>query len=244
MRRGTLLLLVATAVLSMDAASSTERPAPSHTRKPRRGGRSMRPADRRKEASDQNATAIIPRLRRTVRELRQAMRSLLQPITPVGGFNMAADEGAREALIDYLWAGNYEDSVSEMSNANPYLHDRLVANTHNSSYSPSAAQDWRAGRRLNFLTGLLTRNRNVHVMPKDQALLALQAKVHRHTASASQLSTPAQAAVCAAVARARSAQEHERGAVGKLDLAACAARHQLDKRLGDGRTAAQPGRTI
>ena len=95
------------------------------------------------------------------------------------GFNMSADESARKSMIDWLWAGDYNDSVTEMSSANPDLHARLVSNTRNYSYTPSPSQVWRSERRLNFLTGLLTRNRNVNVIPKDQVLLAIQAKVRK-----------------------------------------------------------------
>ena len=48
---------------------------------------------------------------------------------------LIADE--RQALIDYLWAGDYTDSSSEMLRANPELACMLAAKTANSSYSPA-----------------------------------------------------------------------------------------------------------
>ena len=111
-------------------------------------------------SAEEQVSSALATLKLRVRNLSQALRTVLQPITPVGGFHMAAGGDARDAMIDWLWAGNYEDSVCEMSDANPKLHARLVGNTRNSSYRPSAAQEWRSGRRLNYLTGLLTRNRS------------------------------------------------------------------------------------
>lgn len=119
----------------------------------------------------------MKRAKARIRELTLAMRKLLQPVAPEGGFNMADGSDTRVAMIDWLWAGEYEDAVTEMVRSNSALSDRLRANTRNTAYSVSAQREWRGDRRLNYLTGLLIRNRNVNVIPKDQVLLALNSKL-------------------------------------------------------------------
>jgi hypothetical protein len=176
------VLVVAAAVAAIqppmadDARGSASAAATS--KRSRGHGWQARRSDRR-PTEEQRDELSMTKLKGKVRSLTEQLRSMLLPVTPAGGFNMSADESARKSMIDWLWAGDYNDSVTEMSSANPDLHTRLVSNTRNSSYTPSPSQVWRSERRLNFLTGLLTRNRNVNVIPKDQVLLAIQAKVRK-----------------------------------------------------------------
>ena len=139
-------------------------------------GFTHRPDHRRTEASSTTAS-LMDSLRLQLAKLKDAF----SPSMPQGGFEMTRGITERHTLIDYLWAGNYSDSTTEMLSANPTLSELLLAKTANSSYSPADKARFHVKRekRTSFLAGILARNRNVHILPKDQAILAITA-AHKH----------------------------------------------------------------
>ena len=123
MRRALLLLVaaaaavgsIAVALAPMGDASSAGAP------KRRRQAWERRPSHRRAVAEEQNAASALKTLKSKVRELTDALRRVLQPIVPAGGYQMADNSDEKTGMIDWLWAGNFESSVSEMPNANGEL---------------------------------------------------------------------------------------------------------------------------
>jgi hypothetical protein len=138
-------------------------------KRPHRGGFFRRPTRDQHGALSANTTITF---------LREQLAKMTSAFTPMGGYALTRGEDERRDLIDYLWKGDYTDSSSEMLRANPELATMLVAKTSNSSYSPvdNVAFHYKREKRLDFLAGLLTRNRNVHICPKQQAILAVTAK--------------------------------------------------------------------
>jgi hypothetical protein len=130
--------------------------------------------DRSRSQAAQEATSLVAFLRGQLAKLTSAF----SPVMPEGGYVLTRGTEERHGLIDYLWAGNYVDSSTEMLRANPELTSMLVSKTANSSYSSvdRVEYHYKREKRVDFLAGLLARNRNVHICPKQQAILAVTAK--------------------------------------------------------------------
>eukprot|EP00965_Chrysotila_dentata_P145390 4801753-Pleurochrysis_carterae.AAC.1 len=78
-----------------------------------------------------------------------------------------------------MWERNYCDVYTEILHSNPSLAQLLcsrTANTYTARLEGSEEIERRRLKRLNFLGGLLARNRNQPFMPKHQLLLAVQAR--------------------------------------------------------------------
>ena len=138
-----------------------------------RSGFHRRPYRRKSEETAAN-NSLIEALRQQLAKLRAAF----SPAVPKGGFDMRLGAQERNRLIDYLWAGDYKDSVAEILIDNPELSELLMARTANTDYSPADKVRFHYGRqqRVGFMSGVMTRCRNVHIVPKSQAILALTAK--------------------------------------------------------------------
>ena len=96
-----------------------------------------------------------------------------------GDTNGLVGSRERERAMHYLWSRNYADVFTEILDSNPdiaELLDQRTTNVYNSRLNADLESDVRRGRRLNFVGGLLARNRNVHFFPKHQLLLAIQSK--------------------------------------------------------------------
>jgi hypothetical protein len=103
---------------------------------------------------------------------------------------MSLGEEERLRCIKWLWAGDYMDCEDEILTLNPELEEQLdcrtstVASRSNwgaassTSTLPEVEQESATRRRtrLNFLAGLLARNKNLMVMPKHHILIGMQAK--------------------------------------------------------------------
>lgn len=135
-------------------------------------------------SSIDHISASVERLSVQVEFLRGQLQRLLTPAPPRGGFNLrgnmlAAGEEERQRAIQYMWSRNYADVFSEILDANPDLADLLsgrTANTYSSRIDFGEEPEMRRRQRLNFLGGLLARNRNQHFLPKHQLLLAVQSR--------------------------------------------------------------------
>lgn len=143
---------------------------------------SRKRAARSPEAASQQ---VIERLALQVEHLQVQFRRLLSPVPPAGGFQLRgfelahASAGARESALRYMWEREYKDVFSEILDCNPDLADLLDTRTSNSYSSRLDSGDeveTRRKQRLNFLGGVLSRNRNQHFLPKHQLLLAIQAR--------------------------------------------------------------------
>jgi len=78
-----------------------------------------------------------------------------------------------------MWQRSCADVDSEIVESNPDLADFLIGRTTNSytgRFRVLEEIEEPREMRLNFLGGILARNRNQHFMPKHQLLLAVQAK--------------------------------------------------------------------
>ena len=122
MRRALLLLVAAAAAVGSIAVALAPMGDASSAGAPKRRRQAWeRPSHRRAVAEEQNAASALKTLKSKVRELTDALRRVLQPIVPAGGYQMADNSDEKTGMIDWLWAGNFESSVSEMPNANGEL---------------------------------------------------------------------------------------------------------------------------
>ena len=95
-------------------------------------------------------------------------RNLTQPIEATDGvFNL--QHGDRIAMMDWLWAGDYDGVFSDLKMVHPDILEVLKAQTA-STYRPEDPQlcALKETKRLNWAMGMLVRNQNVHNMPKAQ----------------------------------------------------------------------------
>ena len=53
--------------------------------------------------------SVLAKLSGHVRSLTEQVKAMLMPVMPAGGFNMSACETARNTMIDWLWAGDYNN---------------------------------------------------------------------------------------------------------------------------------------
>lgn len=142
---------------------------------------------RKRPAPNEESTSrnAAERLALQLEHMQLQMRRLLSPAAPQGGFQLRGfdfhDAGAlaREAALSYMWERKYADVFSEILDSNPDLADLLdgrTSNTYSSRLHGGEEIEERRNRRLNYLGGLLLRNRNQHFLPKHQLLLAVQAR--------------------------------------------------------------------
>ena len=132
------------------------------------------------EGVDQQLS-LLGRLQDSVEHLTTRLANLVSPSPPQGGFMLSAEKHAAEyqAAIDWCWAGDFSNTHSEVLAANPglqeFLHERtLNAYTERRLYDNDTAN--RRNARLNFVGGVIARNRNQYFLPQHQLLLALQSK--------------------------------------------------------------------
>eukprot|EP00965_Chrysotila_dentata_P125892 4160755-Pleurochrysis_carterae.AAC.1 len=101
--------------------------------------------------------------------MRLRLERLLQPTQTKGGFLMSGDANGligskeREGAMHYLWSRNYANVFTEILDSNPdigELLDQRTTSVYNSRLNADLLSDVRRGRRLNFVGGLLARNRN------------------------------------------------------------------------------------
>ena len=135
---------------------------------------------RRMESVDEQLS-LLGRLQNSVEHLTNRLANLVSPSLPEGGFMLSPEQHAAEyqAAIDWCWAGNFSDTHSEVLAANPDLQEFLHESTLNGYTERRLYDDVTASRRnarLNFVGGVIARNRNKNYLPKHQLLLALQSK--------------------------------------------------------------------
>ena len=117
--------------------------------------------------------------------LTQKLERLVSPSTSEAGFTLAAPGSVHnkeyQRAIDWCWAGDFGNSHNELLLANPeleeFLHERTMNTYVYHSRGGEKAIHSRASR-LNFVGGIIIRNKNKNFLPKQQILLALQSK-HR-----------------------------------------------------------------
>lgn len=135
-------------------------------------------------ASPRDGNVHLERLSAQVNSLQQQLQRLLSPAPPQGGFNLrgievAASQAERSRALHYMWARRYDDVFCEILDSNPDLAELLIsrtANRYNSRLDFEEEGQARRARRINFLGGLLARNRNQNFLPKHQLLFAIQCK--------------------------------------------------------------------
>ena len=135
---------------------------------------------RRMESVDEQLS-LLGRLQNSVEHLTNRLANLVSSSLPKGGFMLSPEQHAAEyqAAIDWCWAGNFSDTHSEVLAANPDLQEFLHESTLNGYTERRLYDDATASRRnvrLNFVGGVIARNRNKNYLPKHQLLLALQSK--------------------------------------------------------------------
>ena len=144
---------------------------------PRKRAGLHRPKSHDRARATARAAEDIAGLQVQVEALRLQLDAVYEPVGYEGLFDMQRGAEERNELIDYLWAGKYDDCATEVIDTNLHIKEFLRSKTM-TDYEPrdrDAAQR-RKDKRLNFLGTLLVRNRNVHVLPRQQAILAAMAK--------------------------------------------------------------------
>ena len=147
-----------------------------------------RPGKRQASEEGQNA-GLVDRLRDTISTLKDAVTRAFSPVLPKGGF-LLSDPAQRQQAIDYCWAGDYTDAVTEILERNQDLAHHLMSRTSNTytgftpatgtfDASPFGEADGHSLRRilrLNFLGGMMARMTNQNFLPKHALLLGLESK--------------------------------------------------------------------
>jgi hypothetical protein len=134
---------------------------------------------KRRAGEGSSASTVLKRLEAEVSFLTGRLQRLVSPSMPEGGFLLQRGGQEYQRAINWCWAGDFSDYRSEVLSANPDLEEFLHERTMNAYQAHHLADEdtvQARSMRLNFTGGLISRNRNVHYLPKHQLLLALQSK--------------------------------------------------------------------
>ena len=132
---------------------------------------------KRHRSAEQQGLSSIGLLQSIIDNLQQRVRQLFSPTMPKTMFDMSA-AGGRQELIDWLWAGEYAGSDTDLLEMNENLEQDLQAWT-TSTYQRAHQDEYHLHQRrsrLNYLANLIARNRNKNMMPSEHVLLGLEAK--------------------------------------------------------------------
>lgn len=167
MAKGLVLLAFVVAVVAESFMPPNQRWAQR-----KRRSTSTRDAD---DASSSSYSVLLD-VQQRLERLQGIVTSAFSPAVPEGCFDMQ-DASARGRLIRWLWRGDYSACQTEVLAANPELETQLQQRTRN-RYTPTDSETHAVKRRgrLNFLAGLMVRNKSKNVMPGHHVLLAIESK--------------------------------------------------------------------
>eukprot|EP00962_Isochrysis_galbana_P009201 scaffold2568_cov118-Isochrysis_galbana.AAC.2 len=122
---------------------------------------------------------IISLLYDSLADMAAKIRSAFDPAPPAGGFVLYKGPEERLRAIEYCWAGDFSDCTAEILSSNPELSQVLECRTSSSYVQRSLYDDdsdAKRSTRLNYLAGIIARNRSQSFLPKHQLLMACESK--------------------------------------------------------------------
>ena len=130
---------------------------------------------KRPRATSTRVQHSVTQLADELARMRAKLDTAYDPELPANCADMS-NAGSKIELIDWLWQGDFAECSTQILDSNPDMEILLQQRTKARTSGDAELHAIRRRPRLNFAAGVLARNRKKNVIPRDQVLLAIDAK--------------------------------------------------------------------